>query len=761
MENYIVGNARAHEERQFRLQLVEAYRETNDDEKQKKFDAILEKDTQKDVFKLDSSKQTIKDFAFEPIDFTLSLYMTHLQGVVSPLTHLLKLGEIEFYNSRLEGAIRDGTPTDTRRTWEPLARVSPNCTVSENSCVLYTDKTQSSVDWICTMKNLKGLARTLHYSTDTISKAILRLATWFEGPSIELILRNMTLSQKAQHLMSKTQRSNPYVLLLQALHSLTRFKGQALFNILNESKGIALALYHKEKPDPQKTKVNKLMLHCLLCFTSGTVRATIKQMVDRSTLHQTDLPEWEEISHSAELSETMTSLPDSDLPYKKKTTDSVELFNLRLGGVDHEIPGQFDDSENDHYGFNHHAKKKRFTTYSNPHPGAPTLGNPLGSGPPSDLHRQQPGPAPPAVPPHIPAQPNDDQQRGAMGHLLSVVKPSSSAIGTFGSPTQIRSNSAEAQPNVKIDKQQEKSKKVFHAHEMTTRNSSSTNPAAQHDDDASLNNLDTRQNNYSSRSRRSPPRGYNRRSQSPDRNRDSRRSRDYDPRRSNSRNRYNDASRKNSYSRDSYPRRNSPSPYRRGRSDYRAQGNRNNQYNRTYPSHDLDNQSRNRSTASRRSSRSPGRFQRNSSYNNNNNYQSDRPSSRSRDINRNDRGRTPPRSTSRGSRDVRYGERNYYQTKSGMQKVRSSSYDRGKVKYSSKDSPTNNRGSDPSRQYRSDAYPRRSLSPKNETDLHMIDTLDDPASQVIVKNCFDPLRPGQQMIRNDILSDMVPLMNLT
>ena len=56
---------------------------------------------------------------------------------------------------------------------------------------------------------------------------------------------------------------------------------------------------------------------------------------------------------------------------------------------------------------------------------------------------------------------------------------------------------------------------------------------------------------------------------------------------------------------------------------------------------------------------------------------------------------------------------------------------------------------------------RRSPSQKVETDLHMIDTLDDSASQVIVKNCFDPLRPRQQTIRKDILADMVPLMNLT
>ena len=43
----------------------------------------------------------------------------------------------------------------------------------------------------------------------------------------------------------------------------------------------------------------------------------------------------------------------------------------------------------------------------------------------------------------------------------------------------------------------------------------------------------------------------------------------------------------------------------------------------------------------------------------------------------------------------------------------------------------------------------------------MIDTLDGLDSSVIVKNHFDPLRPNQPALRQDILAEMVPLMNLT
>ena len=90
------------------------------------------------------------------------------------------------------------------------------------------------------------------------------------------------------------------------------------------------------------------------------------------------------------------------------------------GGVDHDVPGHFDDSDKDFYGFHPHALHYRFITYSNPHPGAPTLRNPLGVGPPSDLHRRNSDPQPVLQP-----QQNLDQQLGAIaaGPAYYVLHP--------------------------------------------------------------------------------------------------------------------------------------------------------------------------------------------------------------------------------------------------------------------------------------------------------------------------------------------------
>ena len=79
----------------------------------------------------------------------------------------------------------------------------------------------------------------------------------------------------------------------------------------------------------------------------------------------------------------MTSLPDIDLPCKKKTSDYLELFGLRLGGVHQDVPGQFRDVDTKHFWVNPNCHtKKKFATHSNPHPGAPSIDNPLGKGPP-------------------------------------------------------------------------------------------------------------------------------------------------------------------------------------------------------------------------------------------------------------------------------------------------------------------------------------------------------------------------------------------
>jgi len=64
--------------------------------------------------------------------------------------------------------------------------------------------------------------------------------------------RQLVEAYREANLNDRARQFDAILLLLQALHSLTRFKGQPLYYILNESRGIALALYHKEKPESQK-----------------------------------------------------------------------------------------------------------------------------------------------------------------------------------------------------------------------------------------------------------------------------------------------------------------------------------------------------------------------------------------------------------------------------------------------------------------------------------------------------------------------------
>ena len=746
--NFILGNARAYEDKIFRQRLIEAARETNQAEKNRKFDAILATDETKDVYKLDASKQLINDFTFEPIEYTMQDFMVHLKGAKNPLSHLFNIGEVDYYNSMLQGAILAGNPDDPQRQWEPLARVSPNCSQSENSCVVYTDRSQSQVDWITTMCNLKRTARNLHYNEEKIETAIYRLSSWFEGSAVELILRNMTLTEKARYLMSKTRRSNPYVQLLQTLHDIVRYKGQPLYNVLNECLGVAQALYVKEKAEVKKNKINKLMLHCLLCFTEGNIRTAIKTMVDRATMHQQELPSWDGIAQSAEQSELHIGLPETDLPYKKKQTDTVELFNLRLGGIDEETPGQYRD-QTDGLGVDHYRTyKKGYATHTLPVQYRPTLDHPLGQGPPGELPpppRQQ-HQGQPEGEEHIRrnVENNEDNrqhnvsieaQRNAMGHLLSSNTPTKARNqpstsqeqnqktedndrrypGYMGNRDYGQQSHKAKQPNKPT-----KAAKNYGPHEMTTRQKSSNNQKIQQDqrqnDDASINYMDKRtdKRSYSPRYNRSRSPRYRRyRSRSNERGRN----RSYS-RRSYSRNRNEYYTRKRSFSRDNQTRRNS-SPYRR-----------NSSYSRNY--------NRQRNERSRSFS-----GQRNRSYERRNVHS--RNSSRDR---YNQNGRRNDRSSSRNERESRNTEK-----RSDRRENRSPSASGNRSRYS----PWRNSS-------RNDRYSRsytRSRSPANrEAELNAIETFDEKTELDIITNCFETGNRKNDSEDADLLAGMTPILNL-
>ena len=64
MENFIVQNAHLHEERQFRLQLVDAYQETDRTKQNEAFNKIVEISKETDAYKLDETKLLIQGFSF-------------------------------------------------------------------------------------------------------------------------------------------------------------------------------------------------------------------------------------------------------------------------------------------------------------------------------------------------------------------------------------------------------------------------------------------------------------------------------------------------------------------------------------------------------------------------------------------------------------------------------------------------------------------------------------------------------------------------
>lgn len=92
MENFIVQNARLHEERQFRLQLVDACQETDRTKQNEAFNKIVEISKETDAYKLDDTKLLIQGFCFAPLEYGIENYMTDLLIVPKPTEHFLKIG---------------------------------------------------------------------------------------------------------------------------------------------------------------------------------------------------------------------------------------------------------------------------------------------------------------------------------------------------------------------------------------------------------------------------------------------------------------------------------------------------------------------------------------------------------------------------------------------------------------------------------------------------------------------------------------------
>ena len=70
-----------HEERQFRLQLVDAYQERDKTRQTEAFNTIVENSKETDAYKLDDTKLLIQGFSFVPLEYGIQNYMTDLINV--------------------------------------------------------------------------------------------------------------------------------------------------------------------------------------------------------------------------------------------------------------------------------------------------------------------------------------------------------------------------------------------------------------------------------------------------------------------------------------------------------------------------------------------------------------------------------------------------------------------------------------------------------------------------------------------------------
>ena len=294
----------------------------------------------------DKTAEEINKFEWAPVEHTIEQYLDHLKVIDEPQKEILRVGDREFYNTECSrvtqqtvGERRITVPVE--RKWAPLARTQPNDTYAENTCILYTDTTHKQPDWFLSLKRLKELATTLHYSAAHIKSALIRLSTFFEGRIASIVLSEMDINDGAKWLMGRTGRKNIVLELYDLLRSLVRKKDVPISDMINMAKGIGYALFRKDDQAIQDSRLNKFLIHTIIVFTEGPIKDSIVNEVKRCQLEQTPLPKWQQVLESTERAEVLTHRPLTDLSYNDKTDKKlgIDLFNIKINDPAPKKPG--------------------------------------------------------------------------------------------------------------------------------------------------------------------------------------------------------------------------------------------------------------------------------------------------------------------------------------------------------------------------------------------------------------------------------------
>ena len=298
------------------------------------------------LLRQDQTAEDISKFEWNPVEHTIEQYLEHLKVIDEPQKEILRVGDREFYNTECSrvtqqtvGERRIAVPVE--RKWAALARTQPNDTYAENTCILYTDTTHKQPDWFLSLKRLKELATTLHYSEAHIKSALIRLSTFFEGRIASIVLSEMNIDDGARWLMGRTGRKNIVLELYDLLRSLVRKKDVPISDMINMAKGIGYALFRKDDKPVQDSRLNKFLIHTIIVFTEGPIKDSIVNEVKRCQLEQTPLPKWQQILESTERAEVLTHRPLTDLSYNDKTDKKhgIDLFNIKINDPAPKKPG--------------------------------------------------------------------------------------------------------------------------------------------------------------------------------------------------------------------------------------------------------------------------------------------------------------------------------------------------------------------------------------------------------------------------------------
>ena len=299
------------------------------------------------LLRQDKLAEDIQNFTWEPVEYTLEQYMEQLKKIDDPQKEILRIGDREYYNTKCGQVLtrqvnEREVSVPVAREWAKLARTQPNDTYSENTCVLYADHTTHKVpDWVLTIQRLKDLSVNLHYSEAHIKSALIRLSTFFEGRIASIVLAEMSITDGARWLMGRSSRKNIVLELYDLLRTLVRKKDTPIGDMINLAKGIGFALFRRDTEQVQENRLNKFLIHTLIVFTEGEIKAAIVNEVKRCQLDQRQLPKWERMLESTERAETVTHKPTTDLYYNDKSDKKfgIDLFHIKINDPHPQQPG--------------------------------------------------------------------------------------------------------------------------------------------------------------------------------------------------------------------------------------------------------------------------------------------------------------------------------------------------------------------------------------------------------------------------------------